>query len=303
MRTKLGGDKRLMESIIPTDFNVGCRRPTPGNGYLEALTGPKTTVYTEEITRITPTSVISASGAEAEVDVIICATGFDTSYRPKFSLVGLDGEELADKWSKLPESYISVAAHNIPNFFLFTGPFSPVAQGSILPLLTLFSKYFLQVIAKMRRQHMRRVSPKLSAIKQFVEHAEKYLIRTCWADPCPSWFKQGQKDGPIVMWPGSRLAFMELMETVNWEDYEIEYWSGNRWGWLGSGFHLREFDDSDITYYLDVDLYRDGKVVGRKKDQIVSRSEARIAHEDIVKETKGEKVEANGNLGVESDDR
>ena len=104
----------------------------------------------------------------------------------------------------------------------------------------------------MRKQHVRRLSPKQSAVNDFMEHCAAYLPRTCWADPCTSWFKQGTKDGQVVMWPGSRLAFFDLMQRVNWEDYEVEYWSGNRWGWLGNGFSSVEFDgETDITYYLD----------------------------------------------------
>lgn len=252
MKTKLGGNTKLMEAIIPKDFNVGCRRPTPGNGYLEALNGEKTTVFTEGITKITPTGIVSESGATVDVDVIICATGFDTTYRPKFPLIGLDGIPLAEKWEGVPESYISLAAPDCPNLWFYSGPFSPVAQGSIPPLLTLFSKHFIRIIAKMRKQHIRRMYPKRSAIDDYMEHAHQYLQRTCWADPCTSWFKQGKKDGVVVTWPGSRLAYMDCLEKPHWEDYEIEYWGKNRWAWLGSGFHSIEFDGhSDITYYLD----------------------------------------------------
>jgi len=241
-----------MDRMIPKDFNVACRRPTPGNGYLEALIGEKTTCYTDNIKAITPSGFVAADGTEVEVDVIICATGFDTSFRPRFPIIGLDGVELAKQWEKLPESYISLAAYKMPNYFMFSGPFTPVAQGSLLPILTLLSKHFIQVIRKMRKQHIRRISPKQSAIKDFMEHAHLYLKRTCWADPCSSWFKQGKVNGPVVMWPASRLVYFDLMETPQWEDYEIEYWSGNRWGWLGNGFSTLEFDATrDITYYLN----------------------------------------------------
>lgn len=51
------------------------------------------------------------------------------------------------------------------------------------------------------------------------------------------------------------MAFFDLMQEPNYEDYEIEYWSGNRWGFLGNGFDTCEFDGkSDLTYYLDVPL-------------------------------------------------
>jgi hypothetical protein len=252
MKRKLGGDSRLVDKVIPKNFNVGCRRPTPGDGYLEALIGEKTTVFTENIGSITPIGFTDQDGNAYECDVIICATGFDTSYRPRFPVIGLDGINLAELWAERPSSYLGIAAPKMPNYFMFTGPFTPVAQGSILPLLTQLSHHFLQIIRKMRVQHIRRMTPKDSAIADFMEHCEAYLPRTCWADPCPSWFKQGRPDGPIVMWPGSRLAFLDTLQTPQWEDYEIEYYSRNRFGFLGNGFHISEFvEGGDITQYLN----------------------------------------------------
>ncbi|ODH51147.1 hypothetical protein GX48_02762 [Paracoccidioides brasiliensis] len=268
MSKKLGNNQRLKEKIIPKDFNVGCRRPTPGDGYLEALVGEKTSCYTEQIGGITPKGFLTADGTEVEVDIIICATGFDTSFRPRFPIIGLDKVDIATRWEKSPETYLSVGVSGVPNYFMYSGPYSPVAQGSILPLTTLFTNYFIQIIRKMRKEHIRRLSPKESAIKDFLEHASVYLRRTCWADPCSSWFKQGRKDGTIVMWPGSRLAFFDLMKEPKYEDYEIEYWSQNRWAYLGNGFTTEEFDGSDISKYLNCKLYPESTTVEQKSNGV-----------------------------------
>ncbi|EEH37239.2 hypothetical protein PAAG_07795 [Paracoccidioides lutzii Pb01] len=268
MSKKLGNNQHLKGKIIPKDFNVGCRRPTPGDGYLEALVGEKTSCYTEQIGGITPKGFLTADGTEVEVDVIICATGFDTSFRPRFPIIGLDKVDIATRWEKSPETYLSVGVSGVPNYFMYSGPYSPVAQGSILPLATLFTNYFIQIIRKMRKEHIRRLSPKESAIKDFLEHASVYLCRTCWADPCSSWFKQGRKDGTIVMWPGSRLAFFDLMKEPKYEDYEIEYWSQNRWAYLGNGFTTEEFDGSDISKYLNCKLYPESTTVEQKSNGV-----------------------------------
>ncbi|KAK2799965.1 hypothetical protein FQN51_006394 [Onygenales sp. PD_10] len=257
MRTKLGNNETLKDKIIPKNFNVGCRRPTPGNGYLEALVGEKTTCYTGTIGGITPKGFLTSDGTEVEVDVIICATGFDTSFRPRFPIIGLDKVDIATRWEKIPETYLAVSVSNVPNYFMYNGPYGPVAQGSILPLITLYTNHFLQIIRKMRKEHIRRLSPKESAVKDFCEHAAIYLQRTCWADPCSSWFKQGRKDGNIVMWPGSRLAFFDMLAEPRFEDYEIEYWSKNRWGFMGNGFTTGEFDGDDISKYLNGRIYPD----------------------------------------------
>lgn len=74
MRQRLNNDERLIDAIVPKDFVVGCRRPTPGNGYLEALTKPNVTVFTDMFQEITEKGFIDAEGKDWEVDVIICAT-------------------------------------------------------------------------------------------------------------------------------------------------------------------------------------------------------------------------------------
>ncbi|KAE8421771.1 hypothetical protein BDV36DRAFT_291885 [Aspergillus pseudocaelatus] len=107
----------------------------------------------------------------------------------------------------------------------------------------------------MYSQHIRRITPREDVIAHFMKHARAYLPRTCWADPCASWFKQGSLDGPVVMWPGSRLAFFEAVKTPQWEDYDIQYHSGNRFGFLGSGFAPYEFgEQGESSPYLNGDF-------------------------------------------------
>ena len=80
MRAKMKDKPKLADTLVPTTFPVGCKRPTPGNGYLEALMQGNVHVYQNEgLAQISPKGFIDSSGSEVEVDVIILATGFDTS--------------------------------------------------------------------------------------------------------------------------------------------------------------------------------------------------------------------------------
>ena len=108
--------KNLSSRIIP-DFAVGCRRMTPGHGYLEALVADNVTVLSEPIEAFTPLGLRTLDKQEHHFDAIICATGFDTSFRPSFSLTGPDGRELRAEWKDEPRSYLSVAASGFPNYF------------------------------------------------------------------------------------------------------------------------------------------------------------------------------------------
>lgn len=142
MQEKLGTDE-LRERLIPS-FPVGCRRITPGTGYLEALNSPKVQVVHGSVTAVTETGCVvthnpSPHGNDGErkveeipLDVLVCATGFDTSFRPRFPIVGWGGKDMREEWKDEPRSYFGFAADGFPNYFVFLGPNSPVATGSVL---------------------------------------------------------------------------------------------------------------------------------------------------------------------------
>ncbi len=56
------------------------RHDQPGNGFLEALTRHNVKAFVHGLQRITPKGFVNEDGAEHEVDVIICATGYVDSF-------------------------------------------------------------------------------------------------------------------------------------------------------------------------------------------------------------------------------
>ena len=111
-------------------------------------------------------------------------------------------------------------------------------------------RHFIQLIKKIQTQDIKAIAPKKSVCDGFIDHADLFLKRTAWASGCRSWFKQGKEDGPLAIWPGSRLLYFKLLAQPRYEDYDIEYRGGNPFGFLGNGFTTQEYDGSDLSYYL-----------------------------------------------------
>jgi len=130
MYQHLKGNERLVDKMIPKNFNPGCRRPTPAPGYLEALVRPNATIFTDDIGHITEKGFVDHNGDEYECDVIICATGFDTSWRPRFPLINGEGVDLRKFWEDEVTSYLSIGIPTFPNHFSFCGPYGPLGHGS-----------------------------------------------------------------------------------------------------------------------------------------------------------------------------
>lgn len=119
MEGRLGNSekgRKIAQMIIPS-FPVGCRRETPGPNLLEALLEPNVDVEWDNIAKITEKGILTKSGEELEFDAIVCATGFDTSFRPRFPIIGKNGVDLADQWDAIPEAYLGLAVPNFPNYF------------------------------------------------------------------------------------------------------------------------------------------------------------------------------------------
>lgn len=284
MRRKLAPRPDIAEAIIPKDFAVGCRRPTPGNGYLEALCEDNVEVVLDGIAEITPTGVKTVDGQEHQVDIIVCATGFDVSWKPAYPTIGRGNRSLSKEWETIPRTYLSVTVPHFPNYLsefppnfayqvqrvtgneVFNGPFGPYAHGSFLPITETTSKHFIQMIEKMAYEHVTSFEPKLEAVEDFEEHRRTFIPRTAWSSPCRSWFKQGTIDGEVMMWPGSRIHFFENMQRPRWEDYELKHANKNRFHYFGNGFSAREFDGRDLSWYLGLLNGKDEQVVFRKED-------------------------------------
>ncbi|KAK6215328.1 monooxygenase [Colletotrichum tabaci] len=248
MKEKLNNP--CLESKLIPEWSVGCRRLTPGVNYLESLTKPNVEVVYGEIKEITERGCLCDNGQEYTVDVLICATGFDTSFKPRFPVVGPSGDNLQDKWAVTPESYFGVAAAGFPNYFLMLGPNCPIGNGPVLSAIEAQADWMLKVIDRYQTTNIVEVAPREEAVRDFVEYKEWFMSKTVWSDTCRSWYKSGVNGPVVALWPGSTLHYIEAIKEVRWDDLEVKY-AGNRFAWLGNGYSQTELDDTaDWAYYI-----------------------------------------------------
>ncbi|CAK7235446.1 hypothetical protein SBRCBS47491_009296 [Sporothrix bragantina] len=240
-------DPALQDRLIPT-FEVGCRRLSPGEPYLATLQEPNITPVFDEIESVQPDGVV-AGGVLRPADVIIAATGFDTSFRPRFSIIGEGGVDLRDLWKDDPVAYCGLAVAGFPNYLVFLGPNTPISNGSVMGTLEATADYFVRLIQKLIAQDITwfNVRPEVQA--EFDKQTQSMMQDMVWTGNCNSWFKN--KQGKIVaLWPGSSLHYREVLEANRWEDFEWKH-KGNRFAYWGQGLSKIETKpDGDLAYYL-----------------------------------------------------
>jgi len=250
MRKALNNDEELCKKLIP-EWTLGCRRLTPGEGYLESFLLPTVSLTQSPITRITATG-IQTSESQHDLDVIICATGFDVSNIPHFPVTGLDGMTLAEKWASEPESYLSLACPSFPNYFIFTGPNATVGHGTLITSMSWTADYMLKWIRKIAAEDIKRVAPKQAAVDEFVRYGDEIHKTLTWSGGCSSWYKNHRKDGRVTAtWPGSALLYRQMIQDIRGEDWDIVYRSRNRFRFMGNGFtELEMREGADLAFYV-----------------------------------------------------
>lgn len=242
----------ILNKILPS-FAPGCRRITPGPGYLEALSEDNVSFISDGISEITGDGIVTNDGTLRKVDAIICATGFDTSFSKRFPIYGSGGLDLSERWKDYPDTYISMSTNGAPNLFFAHGPSSGIGVGSLTIVLERTCDYVCSVIAKMQRDRIATIQPKRTACDSFKKYCEEFFKKTVFSLPCRSWYKRGTEDGPVTaLWPGSSLHFVKVLEKPRFEDYDYTYIGGDEMAWIGNGLTVAESDTSvDMTAYLD----------------------------------------------------
>ncbi|KAH7025578.1 hypothetical protein B0J12DRAFT_771672 [Macrophomina phaseolina] len=246
---KILKSKDLQDKLIP-NFEFWCNRPSPGLLFLEAVQKENVEVLTTSITRFVPEGIQTADGQVHHVDAIICATGFDVSFRPHYDIIGQDGLNLSQLWKqKSAEGYLGVSVAGFPNYFSLLGPNSPIGNGSVTATIEYLSKYICQALEKMQHDQIKSMRVKRSVEVAFNGYAQAVHKDLVWTGDCKSFYKG--KDGRIVaMWPGAGSHYLHAIEKPRFEDYEIDYIHGHPFVFLGDGSTQREVSGEDMTWYL-----------------------------------------------------
>ncbi|KAF5591075.1 steroid monooxygenase [Fusarium pseudoanthophilum] len=248
----LKNDEKLTQRLIPT-FPMGCRRLGPAEGFLESFHEDNVELAEGEIESFTENGLRVADGTEYQADVIICATGFNVSFKPHFPVIGRDDVSLADAWKDDPAAYLALAASGFPNFMLGSlGPNCPAGHGSFITVLEAAQNYICKVIRKIQTENILTLDVKPEVVEEYNEHVHEWLKRTVWAAGCRSWYNQGRPNGKITaQYPGSLVHWRLMLENPRYEHYNIQYRSRNRFEFMGNGFTLPEVNGGDLAWYLD----------------------------------------------------
>jgi hypothetical protein len=254
MEAQLKERPQILDALMP-EWVPGCRRLTPGPGYLAACCEDNVDYISTPIKAIDDTGIETEDGIKRPVDVIIFATGFDVSHQTGPTITGLGGRTLRETWDPIPEAYMSTCPPGMPNMFVYFGPNGGPMTGSTMLMLEWICDYAVSAILKLQREHYASLVVKSSANAAFSVHVDRFFAKTVFTQPCNSWFKRGTSDGRVVAnWPGSGVHARKTLQNPRWEDFDwaiIPTLASDPLAWMGNGLTVAQANGTFTTDYLD----------------------------------------------------
>lgn len=224
MLGRLGDRTDLIPKVLP-DYPPFGKRMLIDNGWFEAITQDHVELVTESITEIRPHAVVTADGAEHEVDVIVFATGFDSRRMlAPMEIRGRSGRTLRETWGDDDaRAYLGLAIPDFPNFFCLYGPNTNLGHGGSLIFLTECGvRYIMEILQAM-------ISGGLSAVECRQDVHDAYNARVDAAHDRMIWTHTGMdtwyrnaRGRVVTNSPWRVVDYWQMTRNARLEDFHVE---------------------------------------------------------------------------------
>ncbi|MEM9747273.1 MAG: NAD(P)-binding domain-containing protein [Actinomycetota bacterium] len=128
--SELEGRPDLVDKCLPSYPPFG-KRILLDNGWFRTVRRDDVELVTDPIDHVDGDGVVTTDGTHRRHDVILQATGFETTQlTARLGVIGRDGLDLADAWAdEDPRAHIGITVPGFPNLFLMLGPNTGLGHG------------------------------------------------------------------------------------------------------------------------------------------------------------------------------
>lgn len=221
---KLAGHPDLIAKSTPTYPPFG-KRILLDTGWYDTLLRDNVELVTDGIARVEPDAVVTEDGTRRELDVLVCATGFDaTRFLAPMEVRGRSGRTLRDAWDDDdPRAYMFVTVPDYPNFFMLYGPNSqPGHGGSLVGTAEVQIHHVMDALAKMTAAGARTIEVSRDAYDAFAADVDARHERMIWTHPGMDTYYRNARGRVVVSTPFRVVDYWHMARDADLGDYELE---------------------------------------------------------------------------------
>ncbi|TXS91173.1 flavin-containing monooxygenase [Parahaliea aestuarii] len=220
---KLKDRPDLLEKLVP-DYPVFGKRICMDINWLDTLCRDNVRLEDNTLDHVEEKAIVLKDGSRIEVDVILCATGFDISdMTGGLQIIGRDGRNLKEEWGEDdPRAYLGVTVPGFPNFFLTVGPNSaPNHAGGQNITSETQVHYIMECLEALQANNAAALEPTLEATEAFNAHVDETLKGLIWSHPKAKSYYKNKSGRVFLSSPYKLVDYWGMTREPDLADYRL----------------------------------------------------------------------------------
>jgi cation diffusion facilitator CzcD-associated flavoprotein CzcO len=200
-------DPETREKLRPK-VPFGSQRILFSNDFYPAFNLPHVELVDDPIEAITVAGVRTADGREREADVLVLATGYDTTkFLSVIEVVGRGGLRLEDVWRDGAHAYLGLVVPGFPNLFMLYGP--NTNQGSILLMHEHGCDYIVRKLERMRAQRLAWIDVRPDVVDEYNDALQRHLATVEVLQTIGTKYYRAASGRIVTQWPYTMAEYRE----------------------------------------------------------------------------------------------
>jgi 4-hydroxyacetophenone monooxygenase len=224
IESELGDRQDMRSQVVPTYPPFG-KRMLLDNGWFRTVARDDVELVDQPVAEMRPHGVVSSSGLEREVDVIVWATGFDVvNFLAPMEIRGRGGANLHDVWDgDDARAYLGTAIPGFPNFFILYGPNTQFGHGgSLITVMERQMHYIMSLLTQMRERGIGALEVRDDVHDAYNEQVDALHERMVWTHEGMDTYYRNARGRIVVNNPFRMVEFWEMTEAAELDDYVLE---------------------------------------------------------------------------------
>ncbi len=210
-------DPELRAKMTP-DYPFGSKRGLVSSDWYPTFNRPNVKLVTDPIDHITPAAIVTQDGKSRPTDVVILATGFQTTkFLSAIPVQGRNGVPLDAAWTAGAQAYLGITVSGFPNLFMLYGP--NTNNGSIIHNIECQVAYIIRKLQEMERHQLQWIDIKPEAMAVYNTGLQTDLAKVgVWQQGVSDYYRSAT--GLIVtQWPHSMRRYQAETERSDLQAY------------------------------------------------------------------------------------
>jgi 4-hydroxyacetophenone monooxygenase len=222
MQEQLGERDDLLDKTLPTYPPFG-KRILLDNGWFKALRRDNVDLVAEAVVEVDETGLTTSSGARYEPDVIVWASGFEsTHFLSTLDVRGRGGVALKDAWQREdPRAYLGITTPGFPNLFMLAGPHSIPGSGSVIFNIELQMRYVAQIVGWMVEHNAASVDVKPEVNDRYNELIDETHARLVWVHPGMTTYYRNSRGRVVFIAPFKNVDFWHMAKRPKMDEFTV----------------------------------------------------------------------------------